>query len=242
MIAEEKQSPAMLLSLEGAGLRFGNVQALSDVTMQVRQGEFIALIGANGSGKTSLLQALHGLLPLSGRRLVAADCGRQVMVFQRPFMLRLSVWRNLLLALWLAGVPRPLRAARASEALQRAGLSSLRDRPARALSGGQQQRLALARAWAVRPGVLFLDEPTANLDPSAKNEIEAMLAGFMAEGMTLIMSTHNLGQAKRLASRVIYLDRGKIRADLPSAVFFKEHALDARLDLFLKGELTWDLL
>ena len=92
-------------------------------------------------------------------------------------------------------------------------------RPARALSGGQQQRLALARAWAVRPDVLFLDEPTANLDPSAKKEIEAMLAGFAHEGMTLVMSTHNLGQAKRLATRVVYLDQGIIRADLPTERF-----------------------
>ncbi len=232
----------ILLSLNGVGVNFGQVQALSEITLQVNQGEFIALVGANGSGKTSLLQALHGLLPLTGSRKVAQSCVSQVMVFQRPFMLRLSVRRNLLLALWLAGVPRQERAARAAEAMQRAGLTALLDRPARSLSGGQQQRLALARAWSVRPDVLFLDEPTANLDPSAKQEIEQLLAGFKAEGMTLIMSTHNLGQAKRLASRVIYLDRGKIRADLPVADFFNPHVLDARLALFLKGELTWDLL
>ena len=94
------------------------------------------------------------------------------------------------------------------EALQRAGLADRAERPARTLSGGQQQRLALARAWAVRPDVLFLDEPTSNLDPAAKKEIEAMLAAFAADGMTLVMSTHNLGQAKRLATRVIYLDGG----------------------------------
>ena len=92
---------------------------------------------------------------------------------------------------------------RALEALQRAGLADRAERPARTLSGGQQQRLALARAWAVRPDVLFLDEPTSNLDPAAKKEIEAMLAAFAADGMTLVMSTHNLGQAKRLATRVI---------------------------------------
>jgi tungstate transport system ATP-binding protein len=237
-----RSAAKLLLSLDGVGVSFGPVQALSDVTLQVHQGEFIALVGANGSGKTSLLQALHGLLPVSGRRVLSSDCGPQVMVFQRPFMLRLSVWRNLLLTLWLAGVPRAERAQRAEEALQRTGLTSLRERPARSLSGGQQQRLALARAWSIRPEVLFLDEPTANLDPSAKQEIESLLAGFKAAGLTLIMSTHNLGQAKRLASRVIYLDRGKIGVDLPSAEFFNKHALDARLDLFLKGELRWDLL
>jgi tungstate transport system ATP-binding protein len=231
-----------LLRLERVGLRFGDVQALSEVSLQVHAGEFIALIGANGSGKTSLLSALHGLVKLSGRREVAPEAlAAQVMVFQRPFMLRLSVWRNLLIALWLAGVPREERRARAEQALQRAGLAALRNRPARALSGGQQQRLALARAWARQPRILFLDEPTANLDPSAKAEIEAMLAGFTAEGMTLVMSTHNLGQAKRLASRVIYLDRGKIRVDLPCQEFFNAHDLDPRTELFLKGELKWDM-
>ena len=228
-----------LLALNGVGVRFGSVTALRDVTLQVRRGDFVALIGANGSGKTTLLQALHGLLPHSGTRAVEHAGATQAMVFQRPFMLRLSVGNNLRLALWLAGVPAAARAERATQALQRAGLNGLRARPARALSGGQQQRLALARAWAVRPDVLFLDEPTANLDPSAKKEVEAMLAAFAAEGMTLVMSTHNLGQAKRLATRVVYLDQGSIRADLPSPRFFAEH-LDARAELFLKGDLKWD--
>ena len=231
--------PTAVLALERVGVRYGEVTALRDVNLQVRRGDFIALVGANGSGKTTLLQALHGLVAHSGRREVADPAAAQVMVFQRPFVLRLSVWNNLRVALWLARVPARERAVRATEALQRAGLLDLRDRPARALSGGQQQRLALARAWATRPAVLFLDEPTANLDPSAKREIEAMLAQLEAHGMTMVMSTHNLGQAKRLATRVVYLDHGEIRADLPTARFFGEH-LDGRADLFLKGELKWD--
>ncbi|MEP7099216.1 MAG: ATP-binding cassette domain-containing protein, partial [Burkholderiales bacterium] len=187
-----------MLSLDRVGVRYGDVAALSDASLRIDRGDFVALIGANGSGKTTLLQALHGLVAHTGTRTVAAQAAAaQVMVFQRPFMLRLSVWNNLRLALWLAGVPAGERIARAVEALHRAGLFELRDRQARALSGGQQQRLALARAWATRPALLFLDEPTANLDPSAKREIEAMLAAFAADGMTLVMSTHNLGQAKR---------------------------------------------
>lgn len=233
-----------MLSLDRVGVRYGAVTALHDVSLRVDRGDFVALIGANGSGKTSLLQALHGLVAHTGTRTVAAQAAAQVMVFQRPFMLRLSVWNNLRLALWLAGVPASERAARATQALHRAGLFDLRARQARALSGGQQQRLALARAWATRPALLFLDEPTANLDPSAKREIEAMLAAFAADGMTLVMSTHNLGQAKRLATRVVYLDHGHIRADLPTAHFFGAQSgdhLDARADQFLKGELTWDM-
>lgn len=229
-----------LLALDDVGVRYGSVAALRGVALDVHRGDFIALIGANGSGKTTLLQALHGLVPHTGTRRVDDRGARQVMVFQRPFMLRLSVWNNLRLALWLARVPAAERIGRATQALHHAGLVGLRDRPARALSGGQQQRLALARAWAVRPDVLFLDEPTANLDPSAKKEIEAMLAAFAHEGMTLVMSTHNLGQAKRLATRVVYLDQGMIRADLPTARFFEDH-LDERAELFLKGDLKWDV-
>ena len=230
----------LLLRLRGASVRFGDVQALRSVSLEVMQGDFIALIGANGSGKTTLLRLLHGLLAFDGEREVLASQALQVMVFQRPFMLRLSVRRNLALALWLAGVPRTDRAARAAQALQRVGLTALRDRPARALSGGEQQRLALARAWAVRPQIVFLDEPTASLDPSAKKEIEALLESFHADGLTLVMSTHNLGQAKRLTTRVVYLDRGELRVDQPTAEFFAD-AGEGAARLFLKGELAWSL-
>jgi tungstate transport system ATP-binding protein len=229
-----------VVTLADVGVRFGDVTALRDVNLRLERGDVLALVGANGSGKTTLLQVMHGLVAHSGRRTVGRPGLVQTMVFQRPFLLRLSVWNNLRLGLWLAGVPSAQRSARADEALERAGLLSLRHRPARALSGGQQQRLALARAWALKPDVLFLDEPTANLDPSAKKEIESMLAGFAADGMTLVMSTHNLGQAKRLATRIVHLDDGLVRADLPTGRFFQEH-LDPRTERFLKGDLKWEL-
>ena len=237
-------SQPALLCVTDVSVQFGPVRALRRVGLELNRGDFIALIGANGSGKTTLLRLLHGLVAFDGTREVLDTKAVQVMVFQRPFMLRLSVLNNLRVALWLARVPRAERAARAAQALQRVGLADLCDRPARALSGGELQRLALARAWAVRPQILFLDEPTASLDPSAKKEVEALLASFAAEGMTLVMSTHNLGQAKRLATRVVYLDQGAIRVDLPTDRFFSRVAgasSDARADLFLKGELTWTL-
>ncbi len=237
-----------LISLHGAGLRFGSVQALRDITLQLRAGERLALVGANGSGKTSLLRLLNGLLPPSeGRRelhALAAPNGQQqrpvsAMVFQRPFLLQLSVRRNLQLALWLAGVPRAQREARLRAALARVGLDELLERPARALSGGQQQRLALARAWAVAPDVLFLDEPTASLDPSAKREVEQLIEAFGHDGVTLVMSSHNLGQVKRLATRVVYLEAGRLLVDLPVDDFFHRDALPGAAAAFLKGELPW---
>lgn len=231
---------APAIRLRDVSVRFGTVQALDRVSLDVAAGDFVALVGPNGSGKTTLLRALHGMLALQGERRLAPGGAAQAMVYQRPFMLRLSVASNLRLALWLAGVPRALWAAAVDLALRRVGLAGLAGRPARALSGGQQQRLALARAWAVKPAVLFLDEPTASLDPGAKREVEALLAGFAAEGMTLVMSTHNLGQAKRLASRVVYLDAGRIQLDLPTGEFFDDDPAGPA-HLFLKGELAWKL-
>jgi tungstate transport system ATP-binding protein len=225
-----------LISLHDVAVRFGEVQALHGISLQVGRGDVVALVGANGSGKTTLLRVLHGMVRHQGRRILHADAAAQAMVFQRPFLMRLSVANNLRLALWLGGVPRRDWVERSDTALRRVGLYGLQQRPARALSGGQQQRLALARAIAVQPRLLFLDEPTANLDPAAKREVEALLAGFAADGMTLVMSTHNLGQAKRLASRVVYLEGGRIHADLPTDAFFNG-PLDGPAWHFLKGEM-----
>ena len=237
-------SAAVLIEVRRASVRFGELAALTAVNFVLRAGERVALVGANGSGKTTLLRLLHGQLAHEGERRAVTDArGRepaQAMVFQRPFLLRLSVWRNLMIALWLARVPRSQRAAQAAQALQRVGLADQRERPARVLSGGQQQRLALARAWAVRPRVLFLDEPTASLDPGAKREIEQLIAEFAQEGMAVVMSTHNLGQAKRLATRVIYLEGGRVIVDLPTADFFNQSLPDAAAT-FVKGELGWPM-
>ena len=223
-----------IIELRGRSVRFGSVTALADVNFTLHRSERVALVGSNGSGKTTLLRLLHGQLgavPVAGAPV-------QAMVFQRPFLLRLSVRQNLVLPLWLAGVPRSQRAQRVQLALQRVGLAEQRDRPARTLSGGQQQRLALARAWSVRPELLFLDEPTASLDPAAKRDVEALIAEFALEGMTLVMSTHNLGQAKRLATRVVYLEAGRIVVDVPADDFFNR-PLPEPAAAFLRGELPW---
>ena len=231
-----------LIRLEGAGVRFGAVQALSEINLDLQRGDRLALVGANGSGKTSLLRLLNGqIAPSSGKRVVPVEQPPvSAMVFQRPFLLHLSVRRNLQLALWLAAVPSAERPLRLAQALERVGLQALAERPARALSGGQQQRLALARAWAVRPDILFLDEPTASLDPSAKREVETLIDEFGHAGMALVMSTHNLGQAKRLASRVVVLGAGRVLAEGSTHDFFSRTDLPPEAAQFLKGELPWN--
>jgi tungstate transport system ATP-binding protein len=231
-----------LLSLSGASVRFGEVTALRGIDLDLHRGERLALVGANGSGKTTLLRLLHGLVRCDGERRVHALSGQRqpvvAMLFQRPFLLNLSARTNVLLALWLRGVPRAERAGRCRQALQRVGLASLAARSAHALSVGQQQRLALARAWALQPDLLLLDEPTSSLDPGAKREVEALIEQIAADGVTVVLSTHNLGQAKRLASRVAYLDAGRLLVDRPVAGFFNE-ALPDEAAAFVKGELAW---
>ena len=234
-------STEALITLQQAGVAFGTVQALQPLDLCLHRGERLALVGANGSGKTTLLRLLHGLVPHQGRRTlhdIAARTPVMAMLFQRPFLLNLSVRFNLHVGLWLHGVLRAERARRCDEALRRVGLQDQAARPARELSGGQQQRLALARAWALRPDLLLLDEPTASLDPSAKREIEALIEDIATEGVTVVMSTHNLGQAKRLATRVAYLEAGRLVVDLPVHRFFND-ALPPEAALFLKGELPW---
>ena len=226
-----------LLSLTRASVRFGGVQVLRHCSAHIHAGERVALVGSNGSGKSTLLRTLHGLLPLAEGSLQVAPEARQAMLFQKPHLLRTSVLNNVALGLWLRGQPWSAAKLQALAALQRVGLADLAPRNARTLSGGQQQRVAMARAWACRPQVLLLDEPTASLDPAAKRDVEQLMAEFSLGGMTLIFSSHNLGQVKRLASRVICLDHGRVVADLPTFDFFNG-PLPPAAEQFLKGELA----
>ena len=225
-----------LFNLQSVGLYFGQVHALADCNLHISAGERVALIGSNGSGKSSLLRVLHGLLKPSTGEIAADASAPQAMLFQRPYMLRASVLHNIALGLWLRGQPWAVAKEQALQALERVGLVDLATRHAKALSIGQQQRVALARAWARKPQVMLLDEPTASLDPTAKHEVERLMAEFSSNGMTLIFSSHNLGQVKRLASRVVYLEDGRMVADLPTHDFFNG-PLPLAAENFLKGEL-----
>jgi len=160
------------------------------------------------------------------------------MVFQRPVMLRRSALDNIVYALELARVPAAERKSQAMDALREVGLVDVALRPARVLSGGEQQRLALARAWALHPEVLFLDEPTANLDPGATREIENVIKAFDASGTKIVMSTHNLGQARRLGDEVLFIHQGRLVEQAPVDRFFRQPA-SAEAAAFVKGELPW---
>jgi tungstate transport system ATP-binding protein len=227
------------VQLKGVDLRYGAVHALEGVDLRIAAGERVALIGANGSGKSTLLRVLHGLLRPSAGSVLHDGSMRQAMVFQRPFALRMTALSNVALALWLRGARWRAAREQGLSALGRVGLAAVALRNARTLSGGQLQRLALARAWALQPQVLLLDEPTASLDPHAKREVEALMADFAATGMTLVFASHNLGQVKRLATRVVYMEQGRILADLPVQAFFNGPLgqTSREAELFVKGEL-----
>ena len=227
------------VQLQGVDLRYGAVAALQAVDLRISAGERVAVIGANGSGKSTLLRVLHGLLRPTGGNMVHDGSMRQAMVFQRPFALRASAVTNVALALWLRGTRWRRAKEEAVLALGRVGLGGVALRNARTLSGGQLQRLALARAWSLKPHVLLLDEPTASLDPHAKREVESLMADFAGSGMTLVFASHNLGQVKRLATRVVYMEQGRVLADLPVREFFEGPlgATSREAELFVRGEL-----
>jgi tungstate transport system ATP-binding protein len=230
-----------VLQLKSVDVQFGPVKALSGIDLRLAAGERLALIGANGSGKSTLLRVLHGLLRPSRGSVLRDSAMRQAMVFQRPFVLRASALANVALGLWISGMRWRQAKERALQALARVGLADVALRRARELSSGQQQRLALARAWSLGPDVLLLDEPTSSLDPHAKREVEALMAEFAQAGMTLVFASHNLGQVKRLATRVLYLEHGRVTADLPVGDFFDPSVLaetSHEANLFLKGELV----
>lgn len=241
-------APLSILPLKLDGLTFeaGGQRLLDGVSATLRGGQRTIVLGPNGAGKSLLLRLCHGLLPPSAGTVTWGTAAplpeervrrRRAMVFQRPMLLRRSALANVTYALALHGVPRGQRAAEAMAALERVGLAPLAARPARVLSGGEQQRLALARAWALNPEVLFLDEPTANLDPAASRAVEGAIGAIHAGGTKIIMTTHDLGQARRLADEVLFLCGGRLLEQTPADVFF--HApRTPEAAAFLRGDLV----
>ncbi|MGH6664687.1 MAG: ATP-binding cassette domain-containing protein [Pseudolabrys sp.] len=238
MRAPSSDLPVMLVE---AAILAGKVAILDAITLTLGPGAPTVLIGPNGAGKTTLLRAAMGLIPVTSGRITwggrdTSPPGRRAILFQRPVMLRRSAASNVRYALAAASVPRAARAERAAELLALVGLEGLEWRPARKLSGGEQQRLALARALARDPVVLFLDEPTASLDPAATKAIEDIVRAVTARGVKVVMSTHDLGQAKRVGGDVVLLHRGRLIETAPVEQFFTQpRTQEARK--FVAGEL-----
>jgi len=223
----------------GVAFASGDTAILHGIDLTVTRGERIFVIGPNGSGKSTLLRLLHGLLePTRGTIRWGGRATRpaaHAMVFQRPVLLRRSASANIAYALGLAGVHGEAADRRVLAALTDVGLLAVADRPARILSGGEQQRLALARAWALEPDVLFLDEPTASLDPAATRAVERIVREIHARGTTIVMSTHNLAQAKRLADEIVFVHRGRLAERAAAPEFFRRPASAEARD-FIEGE------
>jgi tungstate transport system ATP-binding protein len=223
------------VALDNASLRIGAVDVVRDLSLGLVSGAPTVLLGPNGSGKSTLIRLAMGLvaptrgqISWGGRQ---APGERLAMVFQRPVMLRRTAAANVAYAL-------PGRDdARVMELLASVGLVALADRPARKLSGGEQQRLALARALARDPEVLFLDEPTASLDPAATKAVEDIVRAVAASGVKIVMATHDIGAARRLAGDVAFLARGRLVERADAAQFFHAPA-SSEADAFLRGDLV----
>lgn len=240
-------APQSILPLEISHLVFesGETRLLHDIDVTLGAGRRTIILGPNGAGKSLLLRLCHGLLKPTSGEIIWRGAGtsrrvirRQAMVFQRPVMLRRTAIGNITHTLKIRDVPRKQRRERAEAALAMAGLSHLANRPARLMSGGEQQRLALARAWVTEPEVLFLDEPTASLDPAATRAVESLVEGFHAAGTKIIMATHDLGQARRLADEIVFLHKGRLMEFAPADAFFDTPQTD-EASAFVRGELLW---
>ena len=230
----DRASP--IVSLKNVSLHIGGKPLLMDVSMTVRPGESVVVLGANGAGKSTLLKLLSGIYIPTHGTLSVAPVHEQAFIFQHPPVLRRSALDNVRFVLRNHDFVASDTTARAMAALEIAGLAHAGQQQATTLSGGEQQRLALARAWATSPRLLLADEPTANLSPLATREIERTIAAIQATGATLIFTTHNLAQAKRVARRIVFLDAGRIVEDCPATDFFAAPQSEAARR-YLEGEV-----
>ncbi len=237
-------SSILPLKLQNVDYSAGGKKLIKNMNCQFEAGRKYIVIGPNGAGKTLLLRLCHGLLkPDRGQINWAGAKGQnpksaQAMVSQRSVMLRRSAYDNIDYALSVRGVKRSLRPDLINTVIDRTGLRRVAHKYAPVLSLGEQQRLAIARAWVLKPQVLFLDEPTASLDPPATHSIEELIGEISAEGTTVIMTCHDLGQAKRLATDVLFMFRGRLKEMAPAEQFFTKPNNDLA-QAFIEGHLIW---
>ncbi len=242
----DRNEAKSILPLEFRQVSFeaGGKRLIKDLSFRLEVGARTIVIGPNGAGKSLFLRLCHSLIaPSSGKIIWHGAHGYdpapfQAMVFQRPVMLRRSVAANIGYALSLRKVPRRERPERIEEALRMTGLNRLANYSARVLSFGEQQKLALARAWVLRPQVLFLDEPTASLDPAATHDVEELINTIHQAGTRIVMTTHDLEQARRLADELLFLHRGRLLEKSAATAFFTKPENDLA-QKFIAGDLLW---
>jgi tungstate transport system ATP-binding protein len=231
-----KADPQVLLSVSNLRLARGSRPLIDDVSFDIAQGSVVMILGPNGAGKSLLLKLCHGLIAPDRGKIRWALGAAHAFVFQHPLFLRRSAIKDVVHALALVQWPRATRFRRAARALVKFGLRQFARQQARRLSGGEQQKLAIARAWAIRPKVLLLDEPTASLDLNSTKDVEHHIHTLSREGVTIIMSTHDVAQARRLADRILFIKTGRLIEDASATDFFtRPCSRDARH--FLAGDL-----
>ena len=230
------------LITENLVVKFEGKHILGPIDLKIDKGDIAVLLGPNGSGKTSLLKALHGILkPKEGTIrwscLKTESIRKQMFVFQTPIMLRRSVFENLTYPLLLRKISKEQANYQAARWLDRIDLRTSMQVPATRLSGGEKQKLALARALITEPEMLFLDEPCASLDGKTTYEIESLLQSCVANGTTIMMSTHDIGQAKRLAKNIYFLNKGTLESVQPAKTFFIK-PLSQNASKFIIGDIV----
>ncbi|MFN3661305.1 ATP-binding cassette domain-containing protein [Yoonia sp.] len=235
-------SDILPLNLQDIAVRRRGKRLLGPVSLTLQGAGISVLIGPNGSGKTTLLRAMHGIERITAGHkawsVSDADAhAAQSFVFQTPIMMRRNLRDNIAYPLILRGMRRAEARLAAEDWAARVGLAAALPRPATVLSGGEKQKLALARALVTEPQVLFLDEPCANLDGRATQDIEKILLAACAAGTRIVMSTHDLGQARRLADEVLFLHDGLLIDMLPAAAFFAG-PVSPQATAFLNGDLV----
>ncbi|MFQ5622068.1 MAG: ATP-binding cassette domain-containing protein [Paracoccaceae bacterium] len=231
-----------LLEISGLEVEVDRTHLLGPVTVSLDSRGITAVLGPNGAGKSLFLHAIHGLIPADSGgvtwagRAASETRARRGFVFQATPVMRRSVFANVAFPLAAAGIRGAERRARVAAALAQARLSGREQVPAARLSGGERQRMALARAVVTRPDAVLLDEPAANLDPASTKELEAMLHEISGNGTKIMIATHDLAQARRLAGDVLFFDSGRLIAHSPSPAFF-EDAQDRTVRRYLEGRL-----
>ncbi|MDG1764928.1 MAG: ATP-binding cassette domain-containing protein [Paracoccaceae bacterium] len=230
------------LIAENLVVEFKGQRILGPIGLKLVKGDIAVILGPNGSGKTTLLKSLHGIIKIK-HGAVSWSCpksesmAKQMFVFQSPVMLRRSVFENLTYPLTLCKTPKAEINRLADEWVSRISLKEVIHVAATRLSGGEKQKLALARALITKPEMLFLDEPTASLDGKTTLEIEKLLQNSAENGTTIMMSTHDIGQAKRLAKNILFLNKGKLESTQPAQTFFRE-PMSNNASKFIAGDIV----